>query len=134
MNDQILLAETVRMRRLAERGPALPLDPDAATATILLALSSGDALPAEAFALLAERNRALLNETEDEIAASLARQTILLEALFLNFAAKATQASKVDHMVGLSKAATNVHRSLLAAQGALRQVTEDRLHADAVDT
>lgn len=134
MDNQSNLVDILRARRIAERGAApFPMNPDEATAEILAALSNGDTPPAEAFAVLAERNRALLDATEDEVAASLARQIVILEALFLSFAAKAAQAGKVDHSVGLSKAATNVHRSLLAAQGALRQVAEDRRHAEVVE-
>jgi hypothetical protein len=141
MNDQVNTLQTLLASSRAsdaERQRArgivpLPLNPDEATAAILAAIAGNEALPADAFAVLAERNRALLDGTEEEVATSLARQVVVLESLFLSFSAKAAHAGRVDHMVGLSKAATNVHRALLAAQGALRQVTEDRRNVEAIE-
>ena len=106
-------------------------NPDEALAQAVALLSDPDSdiIPGDLFRQLAERNRALLDQPQEEIKAALARQAILLEAVSVRFMAKAAIAENPDHSAGLSKIGLSAGRSLVQCLGALHQVTKDKPHA-----
>jgi hypothetical protein len=112
---------------------ALHLDPDVATCQILAALAGGDALPVDAFATLTAHSQRLTESPDEEILDSLTRQSALLEALWLNFAARAARESRVDHSALLCKASLNCQRALQDCLGAIHQLTEVNRNAKAFD-
>ena len=112
---------------------ALHLDPDVATCQILAALAGGDALPADAFATLTAHSQRLTESPDQEILDSLTRQSALLEALWLNFAARAAREGRVDHSALLCKASLNCQQALQDCLGAIHRLTEVNRNAQAFD-
>lgn len=111
----------------------MKLDPNVATSQILAALAGGDTLPTDAFEILAGHSRKLNDAPDDEILDSLTRQSVLLESLWLHFAARSATESKTEHSTLLCKAALNCQRALQGCLGAIHQLTEKTRNAEALD-
>jgi len=111
----------------------LELDPNVAACQVLAALAGGDVLPADAFEILAGHSRKLNDAPDDEILDSLTRQSVLLESLWLHFAARSATESKADHSTLLCKAALNCQRALQGCLGAIHQLTEKTRNAEALN-
>jgi hypothetical protein len=106
---------------LAARNPrGLPLDPEAAASALLGRLAGGEFLAtAESFAALRESNLALLGSSPEGIREALARQTTLLDALFLHLSARALAASGTEAQARLIHAAVGCQQASLRTLVAL---------------
>ncbi len=115
--------------------PPQPIDPDQAAAQALATLTNpeGIDIPAEAFRLLAARNRALLDAPDDEIREVLSRQVVLLEAASVRYMTKAAATPRTDHAAQLMKVSLNAQRALMGVLGAVRQLSEEQHDAKALD-
>jgi hypothetical protein len=131
-----ILQSLLASRRGKAPLPPQPIDPEAAAAQALATLTNpdGDVLPAEAFKLLAARNNALVNASDDEIRTILARQAVLLEAASVRYLTKAAVTGNIDHAAQLMKVSLNAQRALMGVLGAVRQMNEDRHDAEVLDT
>lgn len=106
---------------LAPRKPAgLPLDHDEAAAAILNRLNSGEFLAtAESFAALRASNLELLGTSPEGIRQALARQSNLLESLFLHLSARALAANQTESQSRLIHAAVGCQQASLRTLVAL---------------
>jgi hypothetical protein len=106
--------------------PALPANPDEATAQALAAVldPTSRVLPGEVFQELARRNNALTNTPRAEILATLGRQIVLLESVSTRFHQKAAQATKPSASIEFSRAALAAERVLIQALGAVLQMSQ----------
>lgn len=118
----------------ATRKNGLDLDPLSASCQVLAALAGDGILPVDAFDTLAEHSRALHECPDEEILDSLTRQSSLLEALWLHFAARAAKETRSDHSAILCKASLNCQKSLQGCLGAIHQLTEKRQDAEAIES
>ncbi|WP_374487010.1 hypothetical protein [Zoogloea sp.] len=108
--------------------------PAVETARLLaLALPNAGPCPAEdAFKGMTALNQRLATAPDDEILEGLTRQAALLEALFLSYTRRALESRRPDHAALLQGTALRCQKSLLAVQGAIRQLTEDQRNAQAL--
>ena len=111
----------------------LSLDVDVATCQVLAALSDGKPLDADPFKVLTDRNQELADAPDDVIRDSLARQSVLLEALWLHFASRAAKEKRSDHAASLVKAALNCQRALSGVLGTVHHLSEESKDAQAID-
>lgn len=116
-----------------EKPQGLDLDPTTATCQVLAALAGDGILPVDAFDTLAEHSRLLHEQPDEEILDSLTRQSSLLEALWLHFAARAAKEVRADHSSVLCKASLNCQKALQGCLGAMHQLTEKRNNAQALE-
>jgi hypothetical protein len=98
---------------------------EAASAEVLTALAGGSLVgTGSALAALKNHNAALVSASPEAIRAALARQSVLLEALFITTAARATAAGSASARAKLTHVAVNAQQAcartlaLLAATAA----------------
>ena len=138
MNEQLGASESLNQlllqrRNARDQGTILDMDVDVATTQIISALAGDKALPAEAFQTLRDKNRALANAPDGEIHDSLARQAVILEALFLHYAAQAARTKRPDHIAALVKASLNCQKALNAVLATAYRLAEAKRDGAAID-
>ena len=112
-------------RAAATTKSATPINPDDAAALILslLADPTGRIVPAEAYQLLTDRNKALMDAPADEIKSILARQVAVLEAVMLKYMGAAAAESSTKRTEPLARIGLSAQRALIATLGAVHTVT-----------
>lgn len=136
MNDQTNSAPAFNGWVQQRRGRAdLVLHHDSAIAAtqILTALAGDDPLPSDVFQTLVDKNRALAESPDEEIHDSLTVQAVLLEALFLSFAAKAATAKRPDHAAALVKASLNCQKALNTVLATVHTLAETKRNRAAIE-
>jgi hypothetical protein len=114
MRDQTPLQSLPDLQSLlaARKPQGLPLDPEDAAATLLGRLQNGEFLAtAESFAALRASNLSLLGTSPEGIRAALARQSTLLEALFLHLSARALATNQTEAQSRLIHAAVGCQQA-----------------------
>ncbi len=119
----------------APAGWTFNLDPATQTARLLGVLVPGDSLnPArDAYAGLCALNARLKDAPDEEVLEALTRQAALLENLWLFYTRQALNAKRPDHAALLQSTALRCQKAHMGVLGAIRQLTEDRRNAEAIE-
>lgn len=106
-----------------------PTDPDDAAAIVLALVCnpSGRTMPVEAYQLLADRNKALMDAPADQIKTILSRQTVVLEAVMLKYMAAAAAETSPKRAEPLARLALSAQKALIATLGAVHVVSDQNV-------